>query len=170
MDKYLKTSVRRSQMGNTRLLMVCICSLGEEWKDPSTRFLWPRSSRSGTASHSSRGRYMDDIWRPGILNDLVGSGLGARLHVPPRAAVRVTGKSRWIHLRQVACSRCCAGARISLGLISPGSSTLLTIIVRQVRYFGCTRTLRDGVGGVCQDGIYTTKSGIYTTSRLFCCV
>jgi hypothetical protein len=77
MDKYLKTSVRRSQMGNTRLLMVCICSLGEEWKDPSTRFLWPRSSRSGTASHSSMGRYMDDIWRPGILHDLVGSGLGA---------------------------------------------------------------------------------------------
>jgi len=73
----LKTSVRRSQMGNTLLLMVCICSLGEEWKDPSTRFLWPRSSRSGTASHSSMGRYMDDIWRPGILHDLVGSGLGA---------------------------------------------------------------------------------------------
>ena len=28
-------------------------------------------------SHSSRGRYKDDIWRPEILNDLVGSGSGA---------------------------------------------------------------------------------------------
>jgi hypothetical protein len=28
-------------------------------------------------SHSSKGRYKDDIWRPEILNDLVGSGSGA---------------------------------------------------------------------------------------------
>ena len=71
----LKT-VRRSQMGNTllRMLMV-ICSLGEEWKDPSK--IPVAEIIEEWRSHSSRGRYKDNIWRPEILNDLVGSGSGA---------------------------------------------------------------------------------------------
>ena len=69
----LKT-VRRSQMGNTllRMLMV-ICSLGEEWKDPSK--IPVAEIIEEWRSHSSRGRNKD--WRPEILHCLVGSGSGA---------------------------------------------------------------------------------------------
>lgn len=55
--------------------LMVICSLGEEWKDPSK--IPVAEIIEEWRSHSSKGRYKDDIWRPEILNDLVGSGSGA---------------------------------------------------------------------------------------------
>ena len=100
------------------ILLMVICSLGEEWKDPSK--IPVAEIIEEWRSHSSRGRYKDDIWRPEILHCLVGSGSGASTGscVPSVGSSEddreSTGKRRWMHLRQVACSVCLAAWPIKM--------------------------------------------------------